>query len=419
MVCGRGYLVCYPTERLGTDWISSNMRDFSDFIFSMGLLDLPLEGGNITWLNSRSKFKIDRFVVSTSLEDHFSKISQQRLPRILSDHFPIKLTCGFMQKRRCPFQFKNMWLKEEGFLDKVNQWWVSYSFHGSPSHILVQKLKALKLDLRRWNAETFDDVNLPKNHLLVSIQNLDEMEEVRHLLSGEKLTKDQLTNELEKVLLMDEISWRQKSRATWLWEGDKNTRFFHRVANSNCRFNTIGHLSVNGAVTTDQEEIGEGLVNFYSHLFSNDEVKRPLPDGLAFSSIDDADRAVLDRPFTEEEVMGVVKGMAGDKAPGPDGFSMVFFQSCWDIIKNDVMTVIHEFHAFGNFEKNINATFIALIPKKSGAMECKDFRPICLVMGVSKIFAKLLAIRLKMVLEKVVSTSQNAFIGGDKLLIWC
>jgi hypothetical protein len=95
-----------------------------------------------------------------------------------------------MQKRRCPFQFKNMWLKEEGFLNKVNQWWVSYSFHGSPSHILVQKLKALKLDLRRWNAETFGDVNLPKNHLLVSIQNLDEMEEVRHLLSGEKLTKD-------------------------------------------------------------------------------------------------------------------------------------------------------------------------------------------------------------------------------------
>jgi hypothetical protein len=75
MVCGRGFLVCYPTERSGTDWISSNMRDFSDFIFSMGLLDLPLEGGNITWLNSRSKFKIDRFVVSTSLEDHFSKIS--------------------------------------------------------------------------------------------------------------------------------------------------------------------------------------------------------------------------------------------------------------------------------------------------------------------------------------------------------
>jgi hypothetical protein len=203
-----------------------------------------------------------------------------------------------------------------------------------------------------------------------------------------------------------------------LGRGQKH-QIFSSCANSNCTFNTIGRLSVNGAVTTDQEEIGEGLVNFYSHLFSNDEVKRPLLDGLAISSIDDADRAVLDRPFTEEEVMGVVKGMAGDKALGPDGFSMVFFQSCWDIIKNDVMTVIHEFHAFGNFEKNINATFIALIPKKSGAMECKDFRPICLVTGVSKIFAKLLAIRLKMVLEKVVSTSQNAFIGGDKLLIWC
>uniref|UniRef100_A0A2N9H5P7 Reverse transcriptase domain-containing protein n=1 Tax=Fagus sylvatica TaxID=28930 RepID=A0A2N9H5P7_FAGSY len=245
---------------------------------------------------------------------------------------------------------------------------------------------------------------------------MDALEEDRHLSSEEQLAKGHLKTELEKVLLMEEINCRQKSRALWLREGDNNTRFFHRIANSNRRFNTIGRLSINGAITMDQEEIGEGLVNFYSQLFIDEEGRRPLLDGLVFSSIDEEDRCCLDRPFTEEEVVGVVKDMAGDKSLGPDGFSMAFFQRCWAIVKDDIMAVLHDFHAHGTFEKSINATFIALIPKKPGAVECKDFRPISFISGVYKILSKVLANRLSLVLDKVVSASQNAFIGGRQIL---
>ena len=96
-------------------------------------------------------------------------------------------------------------------------------------------------------------------------------------------------------------------------------------------------------------------------------------DGLAFSAIETADSTVLEAPFTEEEVHGVVTDMAGDKAPGPDGFLMAFFQCCWGIVKKDVMELFHHFHTHGSFATSINATFLALIPKKPGASECKDF----------------------------------------------
>ena len=49
---------------------------------------------------------------------------------------------------------------------------------------------------------------------------------------------------------------------------------------------------------------------------------------VEFSRISEADVLWLDRPFDEEEVYGVIKGFNGDKAPGPGGFSMAFFQSC-------------------------------------------------------------------------------------------
>ena len=157
---------------------------------------------------------------------------------------------------------------------------------------------------------------------------MDIIEESRSLSPEESSTKFQFMSDFENVLLLDEMSWRQKSRATWLREGDKNTRFFHRVANSNWCINNIGRLMVDRAITTDQEEIGASLVSFYNCLFADDNMRCPLLDGLEFSSIDEEDNIMLEHPFTEEEVLRVVKDMAGDKAPGPDGYSMAFFQKC-------------------------------------------------------------------------------------------
>jgi hypothetical protein len=56
----------------------------------------------------------------------------------------------------------------------------------------------------------------------------------------------------------------------------------------------------------------------------------------------------LERDFEENEVWEVVKGMEGDKAPGPDGFSMAFFQACWVVVKDDVMAVFLNSSEDGN-----------------------------------------------------------------------
>ena len=64
----------------------------------------------------------------------------------------------------------------------------------------------------------------------------------------------------------------------------------------------------------------------------------------------------------------------------------------------------------------MNATFIALIPKKAVAVDVKNFRPISLVGGVYKILAKVLAIRLHMVLGEIISAPQNAFVLNKQIL---
>ena len=81
-------------------------------------------------------------------------------------------------------------------------------------------------------------------------------------------------------------------------------------------------------------------------------------------------------------------------------------------MKTDVMNVLHVFHAYAVFEKSLNATFLALIPKKFDVVDVKDFRPISLVGGVYKIIAKVLANRMRRVVHGLISESQNAFVKG-------
>jgi hypothetical protein len=113
-------------------------------------------------------------------------VSQRRLPRLCSDHFPILLDCGDFHRGSRPFKFENMWLKFEGFVDRVKQWWDSYLFQGSPSFILASKLKALKVDLKRWNEEVFGNVERKKKILLEELHVFDIIEEERALGVEEK-----------------------------------------------------------------------------------------------------------------------------------------------------------------------------------------------------------------------------------------
>ena len=54
---------------------------------------------------------------------------------------------------------------------------------------------------------------------------------------------------------------------------------------------------------------------------------------------------------------------------------------------------------------NLNAMLLVLIPKKGGASDVKDFRPISLVGSLYKLLVKVLANRLKRVVGKVLSNN--------------
>ena len=244
------------------------MYGFSDFVSLHGLMDIHVEGGFYTWANTSSASRLDQFLFSPLLGDHFTQFSQKRMPKVLSDHFPILLEGGSQRRGRIPFRFENMWLRVDNFVDKVNKWWASYLFQGTPSFILAKKLAALKLDLKKWNETEFGNVTFKKQDLWSKLNGLDAKEETHRLSAEEKLEQTNLRTNIEKLTLMEEISWRQKSRVLHLKEGDANTRFFHRMANSNRKNNGIESLMVNGILSSDQGIIADYITHFFMNLYS-------------------------------------------------------------------------------------------------------------------------------------------------------
>ena len=202
----------------------------------------------------------------------------------------------------------------------------------------------------------------------------------------------------------------------WIKEGDNNTKFFYKMANSRRRFNHLSFLEVDGVIYEEESEMAAQVVNFYKNLYQESEEWRPFMEGLEFDQIDGSERGWLERRFEKEEILLALNELAGDKALGPDGFSIAFFHHCWRVVERDVLVVFEEFYHHSKFEKSLNATFIALIPKKNDASNIRDFRPISLVGSLYKIFSKVLANRLKQVLDQLIFESQNSFVGGRQIL---
>ncbi|RVW99876.1 LINE-1 reverse transcriptase-like [Vitis vinifera] len=356
-VAGDFNMIRFPSERSRGGRLSPSMRRFTEVIEELELRDLPLQGGMFTWsggFNNLLKSRIDRFLISEDWEAHFRECIQGVLARPVSDHSPIILDGGGMRRGPTPFRFENMWLKEEGFKEVLRKWWEGIQVSGTTSYILSEKLKALKPILKKWNIEVFRQIKVKKQEAWNSLDLWDKEERVRELSLEEEEARKEAREMYKKWVLLEETSWRQKSREIWLKEEDRNTRFFHQMANAHRRRNQMNRVKVNGRWYNGEREIKE---------------------------------VGLEKPFTEEEVFRALSGCCGEKAPGPDGFSMAFWQFSWDFVKEE-----------------------------GGAKDLKDFRPISLVGGLYKWLAKVLANRMKGVLAKVISTSQNDFVEGQQIM---
>ena len=173
-----------------------------------------------------------------------------------------------------------MWLKVEGFKDLLKSWWEGDNFSGSSSFILAEKLKVLKAKLKEWNKDIFGKVEYRKDLALEQVEFWDAKEKISRLSLEELEARKEAREEYKKWVLLEEITWRQKSKEVWLKEGDRNTSFFHKMANAHKRRNNVDKIRINGVWLTEENGIKEGIVNAFRSLLSNPGDWHPSVSGL-------------------------------------------------------------------------------------------------------------------------------------------
>jgi retron-type reverse transcriptase len=107
--------------------------------------------------------------------------------------------------------------------------------------------------------------------------------------------------------------------------------------------------------------------------------------------------------------------MLPEKAPGPDGFSGLFYKKCWNLIKKDFYTLCQDFYNLSVDLRSINSSFITLVPKKENPETVSDFRPISLLNTSMKIITKILSNRLQKVILSVIHRNQYGFLQGRSI----
>ena len=127
----------------------------------------------------------------------------------------------------------------------------------------------------------------------------DKMELSRTLSVQEVDARRGAKEDFKKWALMEEISWRQKSREVWLREGDRNTKFFHKMANAHRRGNMLSRIKINGVWLTKENEVKEGVVNEFKAMLSSAGGWRPSVRGLSFERLEAVDAASLEEPFSK------------------------------------------------------------------------------------------------------------------------
>lgn len=391
------------------------MRRFRQTLNRCELKEISLQNRKYTWSNERTNptlVRLDRVFCNQSWDLYFENCLLHALSSAHSDHCPILLATQDDRRRPTPFRFENFWTKLPGFHDTVRQAWDAPTTHTEPFHRLGHKLHQTARALKRWSASLLSNTKMKMLMAKQVILRLDEAQDHRQLTPEETWLRGKLKKRMLGWAVVEKARKRQCSRITYLKEGDANTKFFHLKANGRKRKNFIQRLS-NGSTWACKHEDKQNIIEEHFQTIMERPPPRTSDLNWNLMNLPHVDLSSLAAPFTEDEILQAINQSPQDKAPGPDGFTGLFFKECWLIIKADVLAAIHAIYDHRCADLNlINKANIVLIPKKEGADDIRDFRPISLIHAAVKITNKILALRLAPLMNELISPSQSAFIKG-------
>lgn len=253
------------------------MKEFCDAIDDCQLSDCGYLGDKFTWHSGNIRERLDRALANDAWNNLFKNTVVQHLNYYKSDHRPILMSIEEeqVQERSGPslLRFEARWLKEKDFAEIVQSAW-EHSGLTVQSGSLAARLAIVHENLHKWDKAV---LKRTKNKLRGTRRELEKV--AAQALTSENIVRQkELSEEVEKLLEMEEIHWAIRSRVDWLQFGDRNTDYFHNAASARRKRNRIKRLKDGQGNWQDGSAYLNPLIfDYFVGLFSI-EIAEPDPN---------------------------------------------------------------------------------------------------------------------------------------------
>jgi hypothetical protein len=297
------------------------------------------------------------------------------------------------------------WERESDLSERIATAWSTAGQKNDLGEIMTG-LDEVMTTLQAWSKRKFGNILCELNKARKNL-------EVLRLNNADQRDIKKATDHMQELLYREELLWLQRSRITWLKEGDWNTKFFHQKVVWRAR-NKIKKLRDEDGVWKDAPTDMERMAtSYFKELFTrdpslnNEELIAMIQEKVTVEMNEE-----LCKEFTDEEIGDALFQIGPLKAPRVDGFPAWFYQQNWGTIKEEVINAVKLFFVTGRMPEGVNDTAIVLIPKCDQPETLKDFRPISLCTVLYKVIAKCMVNIIRPILGDIISINQSAFVPG-------
>ena len=411
----------------------------NQMISDYGICDVfrVTRGGEKLYTHFNKKCKtatrLDFFLIDDSLVN-FPTCTTNISHGFMSDHSYVSL--NIQGSRIVPgrgyWKLNNSHLEDPEFVNGVNSiiedtTGNSFDSYGGLWDVVKFRIKDFAI---QFGSKKKKERSREKEKLLKEIENLKKDSDI---MKKENLRNIMFEAEAQlNTILSAEIRGNMtRSRARWVEEGERSTKYFFGLEKSNGKKKFINKLSdSDNSFIYDQEGISAHVAQFYQKLFRS---RNPCPESVK-SYIDSGNLGTinqdlydkLEEPFAAAELENIVTNLKNNKSPGWDGLSGEFYKKFWPKIRGLLFRALDEGIASSTLTPSQRIGILTLIPKPKDPTELvhiKNWRPITLLNVDYKMFTHVIKNRLLKAIPSIISKVQSGFQPGkstsDNLILMC
>ena len=235
-----------------------------------------------------------------------------------------------------------------------------------------------------------------------------ETDQIKQNINTKKSELDKLTENKQNGHII-------RSKAQIVEHGEKNSKYFASLEKKKSESKIISRLNINGDISTDKREILSEQKKFYENLYKNRQTNHSSINYFDenINKLDETDKMRCEGLISDNECIKALKDMKNNKSPGSDGITAEFYKIFWPDLKALYHNSINMSFQTGRLTELQQQSIITLLPKV-GKDSCflSNWRPISLLNVDYKIASKVIANRIKSVLQTIINETQTGFMKG-------